>query len=116
MVSKIGLGIIVSSIAMVVVLLLETNGSITTPLTPFGANHWLPELATIFLVGIWLTNNVRKSEVVTIVFCLAIFPALTQALIFGTLGLINGIGTGMLFAGVILVGAWLGTETKRGKD
>ena len=113
MVSKVGLGIIVSSVVMVVVLLLETNGSITTPLTPFGANHWLPELATIFLVGIWLTSNVRKSEITTIVFCLAIFPAITQALIYGTLGLLNGIGTGMLFAGVMLVGACLGTETKK---
>ena len=113
MISRISMGIITSSILMVVVLVgLDTQKLIITPLTKYGVNHWIPEMVTIFFIGMWLVKHCRNSEVTTIVICLVFYPILNQVLVYGIVGLAFGIGVGFLSTGVLLTGIWVGVETK----
>ena len=101
------LAIIGSTVTMFVVLiLLDLNQIFLTPLTPYGANHWLPELLAIFLFGRLLTR-VNKPLIPVIVGCLFFYPILTYGLIEQ---LSFGLGTSSVFVAAILLGIWSGSK------
>lgn len=95
--------IVVSVITMVVVLFtLDLNQIFVTPLTPYGANHWIPELLAVFLFGRLLTR-VKKTLLPVIIGCIFFYPIFTYALVDQ---LSFGIGTSSVFVAAILLGIW----------
>ena len=104
--------IVVLVVTMVVVLfLLDLNQIFVTPLSPYGANHWIPELSAIFLCGKLLTR-VNRKLIPVIVGCLFFYPILTYALVSQ---LTFGIGTSSVFVAVILLGIWSGVKEREAK-
>ena len=101
------LAIIVSVITMFVVLItLDLNQIVVTPLSPYGVNHWIPELLGIFLFGRLLTR-VKKTLLPVILGCIFFYPILTYALVNQ---LSFGLGTSSLFVAVLLMGVWSGSK------
>lgn len=97
------LAIILSAITMVIVLItLDLNQIFVTPLTPYGANHWIPELVAVFLFGRLLTR-VKKTLLPIIIGCIFFYPIFTYALMDQ---LSFGIGTSSIFVAVLLMGVW----------
>ena len=95
--------IVASVVTMVVVLfLLDLKQIFVTPLTPYGANHWIPELVGIFLIGKLLTQINRKL-IPIIVGCVFAYPIITYSLV---QQMSFGIGTGSIFTAVLLMGIW----------
>ena len=92
-----------SAVAMVVVLMIfDIYQLITTPLTQYGVNHWLPELLAIFLFGKLLTR-INKTLLPVIVGCVFLYPILTYTLMNQ---LTFGIGTSSVFVAVLIMGIW----------
>lgn len=102
--NRLTLAILGSVVAMLtVLLLLDLNQIFTTPLSPLGINHWIPELLTIFLIGRWLTRRINKTLLPVIAGCLFLYPILTYTLMNQ---LTFGIGTSSVFVAVFLIGIW----------
>lgn len=103
------LAILASAGAMFAVLIvLDLNQIFTTPLSPLGINHWIPEALTLFLIGRWLTR-MNRTLLPVIVSCVFLYPILTYALMNQ---LTFGIGTSSVFVAVLLMGIWSGTKQK----
>ena len=95
-----------SVVAMFVVLMVfDIHQLIRTPLSPYGLNHWIPELLAIFLVGKWLSRKMESPATYIIAGCVFLFPVLTYALVNQ---LTFGIGTSSVFVAVFLMGVWSG--------
>lgn len=106
--NKTGKATILSFAVMNIVLIVcDVKKWIQTPLSPYGANHWVPELATIFLMGRLFATRIKKILLYTIVGCLFLYPVLMFSLIGQTT---FGIGTSSLFVSVFLMGLWSGTK------
>lgn len=108
--NRLTLAILTSVVAMFVVLMVfDIHQLFTTPLTPYGANHWVPELLAIFLIGRWLVAKFSAVTVLTIGICLALYSLLTYSL----MNLVTlGIGTSSIFVGVFLMGVWTASHKK----
>ena len=108
--NRLALTILGSVVVMFVVLMVfDIHQLIATPITPYGVNHWVPELLAVFLIGRWLVGKFRAVTVVTIGICLFLYSLLTYTLMnLATLG----IGTASIFVGVFLMGVWTGTKGK----
>jgi len=105
------LSIILNGISMAIVYFaFDIFHLIQTPLTPYGVNHWIPELFTIFFIGIYLFKKFSVLIRLSIVFCIGMFPPITEGIIYGFIGIIHGIGTGALYVGTVLTGMWVGIE------
>ena len=106
------LAIILSTITMFVVLItLDLNQIFVTPLSPYGANHWIPELLGIFLFGRLLTR-VNRKLIPVILGCIFFYPIFTHALVDQ---LSFGLGTSSVFVAAILLGIWSGAKKKERK-
>ena len=92
-----------SAVAMFTTLMIfDIYQLITTPLSPYGVNHWLPELLVVFLIGRALTR-INKTLLPVIVGCVFIYPILTYTLMNQ---LTFGIGTSCFFVATLLMGIW----------
>lgn len=109
--NRLALTILGSVVVMFVVLMVfDIHQLIATPITPYGVNHWVPELLAVFLIGRWLVNKFNAVTVLTIGICVALYSLLTYTLMnLATLG----IGTSTVFAGVFLMGVWSGTKGRK---
>ena len=107
--NRLALAILGSAVAMFVTLMVcDIYQLITTPLTPYGVNHWILELLAIFLFGKLLTR-INKPLLPVIVGCVFLFPTLTYALMDQ---LSFGIGTSSVFVAVLIVGVWSAKREK----
>lgn len=114
--NKISIVIILSTIATFVTLVfVDISHLVTTPLSPLGVNHWIPELITIFFIGYQLTRKINRVVVYAIVISVFLYPFLTYTLVYGTTGRSLGLGTASLFAAVFLVGVWSGSKKETSK-
>jgi len=91
--NRLTLAILASAVAMFTTLMIfDVYQLITTPLTPYGVNHWIPELLAIFLFGRLLTK--RKIKPHLILLGVFIYTPLTYWLMYGSLASVQlGIGT-----------------------
>lgn len=107
--NRLTLAILGSAVAMFTVLMVfDIYQLFTTPLTPYGLNHRIPELLTIFLVGRLLSRKMERIKLHLIVVCLLIYGPLTYGLMYGLAGVANGMGVSYLFVAVYLHGIWWG--------
>lgn len=112
MMNKLTIGILISSATMFATLLtLDFNQFFVTPLSPYGANHWIPELIAMFLIGRWLIQSeMKKPLILSIIGCVFIYPLLTYSLMNKTQ---FGLGTSSIFTAVLLSGIWSALKKER---
>lgn len=105
------LSLVVSMISALI--LLDIQQLIITPLTPFGANHWVPEFLLLICMGYIVFTKLGKLTSIIIAVCILLYPILTYSLLNVSLAL--GRGTGSFFTAAFIMGMWLGSkkETKQ---
>jgi len=102
--NRLTLAILASAVAMFTTLMIfDVYQLITTPLSPLGINHWIPEALVVFLFGRYLTRRINKTLLPVIVGCVFLFPVLSYALV-GQLTF--GLGTSCVFVAVLIMGVW----------
>jgi len=106
--NRLTLAILASAVAMFTTLMIfDVYQLITTPLSQYGANHWIPELLAIFLFGRLLTKRKIKSHLILL--GIFIYTPLVYWFMYGSLASVQlGIGTSSVFVATLIMGIWSG--------